>query len=53
MQALLTSLPSPYNGVDGSRIGDAKKRLATLQSVLVNPAPAKQQIDIPAVRPSS
>ena len=50
MQAALANLPSPYYGVDGSRSGDAKNRLAMLQSVAVNPVPAKQQIDIPAVR---
>ena len=51
MQAVLANLPSPYYGVDGSRSPDAKTCLAMLQSVPVNPVPAKQQIDIPAVRP--
>jgi hypothetical protein len=50
MEACLANPPFPYYGVDGSRSGDAKKRLVTLHSVLVNPTPAKLQIDIPAVR---
>jgi hypothetical protein len=49
MEACLVNPPFPYYGVDGSRSGDAKKRLAMLHSVPVNPAPAKLQMDIPEV----
>jgi hypothetical protein len=49
MEACVANPPFPYYGVDGSRSGDSKKRLQMLHLMPVNPAPAKLQMDLPAV----
>lgn len=50
MQAILTNVPPRNSGVERNRVGNRKKRLATLQRTPLNPAPIKQQIDVPTVR---